>query len=777
MRILTPVQLRISIASLALFLLSSTAFARDAFFKPIIAELDAATAGLERVVVTDEGSISAFSYEGALLANFPVWIDGFVPVTSPLVGDVIGDGQSEVVVVGRSDQNVFKLFTISAAGQVSAQADISGEVYFDPIIVPNSSAQNDDVMLVSTTSTVQRFRVANGQLTGSSVAQLAAAAGIALAGSDVVVNYPESNSLEVYGEQNGVWARRSVIAVPNPVLYPVTVTSDAKMLGVTRNGKLISVSKADGQMTAGFPVDLSGTALGSVTLADVNADNAGKEILVNYSDGTSQSLRTDGSVLASQTEKRFMSLGLDAEDSLSRARFAFMSAYSTPTVLSSQNIRVFSYLGRIRMPTIALAAGDISVALRENALANGAVHLLGIMNRNDVRDLVFTIENTGDSSLQLSAVPTLEGADAALFTVTAAPRLSIPAHGNTQFTVHFVAESAGSKNAQLVIASNDPDEARYTITLRATVSTANIIRDGDMEAAGINNADWRFWGSSNFSKSNAFAVSGAQSMYINALNVNRGIQQYSVPVVAGHKYRYSLKYKLVSGTLNTYLGIRDSNADFEKKKAVIARFSADWQTYSREFVVPANFVQDFRVMATITQGEGYLDDLVIEEIPNVPAPLVYDGDMEQEGLSSWIYYGQPLAIEKSSAQVHSGTQSMHVLSVANFGFQQAYIPLVAGRQYRLRMWYKNDGGTLLPRIGSTSSNEDFEFAVGNPLEPMLRNTNGEWVLYERTFTANPNYAGQYRLVFAQSNADFGPPYVNLPRGEVWIDDVVIEEVL
>ncbi len=770
-----PVRFSAAIVSLAALVFSSTAFARDAFFKPVIADLDVATPGLERVVVTDEGSISAFSYEGSLLANFPVWLDGFVPVSSPLIGDVVGDGQSEIVVVGRSDQNVYKLFTVTAGGQVSAQADIAGEVYFDPVIVSQNNAQHDDVVVASINGNLQRFRVVDAQLVGSSVLQLGPAVGISAVGGDVVVNYPETNSLEIYNEQNGVWARRSVIAVPNPILYPVTVSDDGKLLGVTRNGKLISVAKVDGQMTAGFPVDLSSSALGSVTLAEVNADNAGKEILVNYSDGTAQSLRTDGTVLQSRTEKNFMSLSFDAEDALSRASFAFMSAYSTPTSISQQNMRVFSYLSRIRMPTIVIAGAEINLTISGAAQASGATYSLGTVPLNDVRDVTILIENSGESALQLSGAPTLSG-DAASFSITTQPRLMIPAHGSSQLVVHFTAQSGGVKIAQITFASNDADEAQYILNLRATVATTNLVRDGDFEAVGINANNWRAWSAAGFSKSSVNAVSGTQSMFISAPASHSGIQQLSVPVVAGHKYRYSIKYKLLSGTFNTWLGIKTSNSDFEKKMATYVKFSDTWQTYSREFVVPANFVNDFRILASIKFGEGYIDDVTLEEIPNVPSPLVIDGDMEQEGLASWMYYGQPQLTEKSSAQTHSGTQSMHLLSQANFGFQQVFIPVVAGHQYRLRLWYKNDGGTFMPRIGTNSSNEDFEFPVASPNEPMLPNTNGQWIQYERTFTGAANYVGLYRLVFAHSSADFRPPYRNLPQGEVWIDDVSIEEV-
>ncbi len=775
MRKLKKYFLTLSVLCIGVLAFSTASLAHDDFFKPAVGEFDVATPGFERVVVSQEGSVEAFSYEGNLLSNFPVWLDGFVPVSSPVIGNVVGDGASNVMVVARNDQNVFKFFAINAQGQTVAQADLFGEIYFDPIIVPQNNAQHDDILVVSITGAVQRIRFENNQLTVTTIFQLGAAAGLSSVGTDVVVNYPESNTLEIYNEQAGIWARRSVIAVPSPVLYPVTATDDEKLFGVMRNGQLTSIVKATGSVSAGFPVNLSGTALGSVTLADVNSANAGKEVLVDFVDGSSASLRTDGTVLISQVAKKFMSLGFEAEDSLSHASYIMMSA-ATGSFVSEQASRFVSYLGRVRIPSVAVGSAEINLSINGTSISNAGVYSFGNLSVNDVRDVNVTIENLGESALVLNGNAVLAGSDAALFSVTTQPRAVIQGHASSTLTLHFVAQGSGVKTAQLTIASNDQDEGQYVIGLRAAVAGSNILRDGDMEAAGIDANNWRYWGvGAIFNKSNNFAISGIQSMYINSLNTNKGIQQLGVPVLAGHKYRYSIKYKLLSGTLNTYLGIHDSNADFEKKKAIIAMFSPDWQTYSREFVVPADFASDFRAISTISFGEGYLDDISIEEIPNVQSPIIYDGDMEQDGLAGWTYYGQPSALETTSQQSHSGTQSLHIISQGNFGASQVFNP-IPGHQYHLSMWYRINGGTLLPRIGTVSANEDFEFRVGSPLEPMLPNTNGEWRLYERTFTAAENYAGVYRLIFAQSNADYGPPYRNLPQGEVWIDDVSIDEI-
>jgi hypothetical protein len=86
--------------------------------------------------------------------------------------------------------------------------------------------------------------------------------------------------------------------------------------------------------------------------------------------------------------------------------------------------------------------------------------------------LVFTITNRG--AIDLSGLDIMiDGADAAMFTVTANPVAPVSgAGGSTTFIVRFVPTSAGMKTAAIHIASNDPDENPFDIALTGNIGAA-----------------------------------------------------------------------------------------------------------------------------------------------------------------------------------------------------------------------------------------------------------------------------------------------------------------
>ena len=81
--------------------------------------------------------------------------------------------------------------------------------------------------------------------------------------------------------------------------------------------------------------------------------------------------------------------------------------------------------------------------------------------------LIFTITNSGTANLTGLGI-SIDGADAALFTVTANPATPVVPHGSTTFTVRFAPLSAGAKTATLHLASNDSDEDPFDVALTGT---------------------------------------------------------------------------------------------------------------------------------------------------------------------------------------------------------------------------------------------------------------------------------------------------------------------
>jgi hypothetical protein len=88
-------------------------------------------------------------------------------------------------------------------------------------------------------------------------------------------------------------------------------------------------------------------------------------------------------------------------------------------------------------------------------LINGAVtNGFGSVAVGTNTSLTFTITNTGSANLTGLGV-TIEGADSAMFSVTANPATSLIPGGTTTFTVRFAPVSTGVKTATLDIANND----------------------------------------------------------------------------------------------------------------------------------------------------------------------------------------------------------------------------------------------------------------------------------------------------------------------------------
>jgi hypothetical protein len=82
-------------------------------------------------------------------------------------------------------------------------------------------------------------------------------------------------------------------------------------------------------------------------------------------------------------------------------------------------------------------------------------------------DRTFTVKNTGTFPLTGLGL-TLDGANAADFTVVASPEREVLPGGSTTFTLRFTPGSGGAKTAALHIASNDVDETPFDLTLTGT---------------------------------------------------------------------------------------------------------------------------------------------------------------------------------------------------------------------------------------------------------------------------------------------------------------------
>ncbi len=101
---------------------------------------------------------------------------------------------------------------------------------------------------------------------------------------------------------------------------------------------------------------------------------------------------------------------------------------------------------------------------------DGGSRNLGFVLLGNVGSATFTIRNTGTAALNGLAVMLEGGAD---FTATA-PAASVPAGGTTTFQVRFTPTVRGAQSTIVHVASNDPDEDPYDITVSATGVSSEI---------------------------------------------------------------------------------------------------------------------------------------------------------------------------------------------------------------------------------------------------------------------------------------------------------------
>ena len=140
--------------------------------------------------------------------------------------------------------------------------------------------------------------------------------------------------------------------------------------------------------------------------------------------------------------------------------------------------------------------------------------------------------------------------------------------------------------------------------------------------------------------------------------------------------------------------------------------------------------------------------------------LVVDGDMEDAGVTNWADYVTPTTKEKSTAKVHGGAQSLHLVTDST-NYEGAYqeFNVVAGQQYTVSVWVYVASGVAGFAVGQGS----FGGNGGVPLQ--TTSTTGQWVNLSSTFS--PTVTGVYGIWLTQG--------YNTPS-EFYVDDVVITEV-
>lgn len=128
--------------------------------------------------------------------------------------------------------------------------------------------------------------------------------------------------------------------------------------------------------------------------------------------------------------------------------------------------------GGVAFADSALVTLDLQadIALEQpagTALADGGTRDFGDVPVGRVADRSFTIRNAGGRAL-VGLVATLDGANATEFAVPTASLPSLEHNGETTLVIRFAPVSLGAKTATLHLASNDPNENPFDVTLNGT---------------------------------------------------------------------------------------------------------------------------------------------------------------------------------------------------------------------------------------------------------------------------------------------------------------------
>lgn len=122
----------------------------------------------------------------------------------------------------------------------------------------------------------------------------------------------------------------------------------------------------------------------------------------------------------------------------------------------------FSADGEINQPDIAVEQPAAS-----GLTDGGSAPDFGSVAGSAKASKIFTIKNLGVVTLSGIAL-SIDGTHASDFAVTASPPTALAAGGSTTFTVTFTPSDDGVRTASLHIASNDPNESSFDLTLTGT---------------------------------------------------------------------------------------------------------------------------------------------------------------------------------------------------------------------------------------------------------------------------------------------------------------------
>jgi hypothetical protein len=748
------------------------AHARQSEFSPALGDVVAESNGPERAIVSEEGTLQLWSYTGEMLAGFPILPENSTIITSPIFANITGTGHEEIVVVVKQNDGQYALVAFDGIGAEVAHAVLGNtDVYFDPIVVESAALGFEDIMVVDVLGHVVQAHYENTNFVLTNILDLGAPVALAYVpgGVEMFVSYPEILKIEKYTKNSGQnWILESTFDTPNAIIYPVVDNGQERIYGIDRNGHLTAMNNATGDMVPGFPVEITSMPRTSPVLVEVSDEHDGKEIIVQGQNRKEYIVNTSGVIINILEEKQsFLSSDVATADIYQKSIFKSISGFGV-SVWNGVKHTVFSVFSSIKMvvtdldPNITVSVGNTavdhldSIDIGEIALTQAGEYIVPV-----------TMHNAGSMELVVdSGMCDTEINTTCLVDINSG---NIAAGAEDTFSVVLTATNNESLAATVHIYTNDPDTQEYIFTVSAD-PYINLIEDGNMEDVAH---EWRRWSRPNnvdykfkttAESYNTEYSFGEYSSYIDARaneagDVHAGIQQLNIPVEAGKSYKFSFKYKLLSGEINSILGVRSSNADIGATVAPLTEVSQEWQSYERTFIVPSYYIDDFRVRISVYSGEAYIDEVIIKEISAIS--IIKDGDMESADVDSWRGWGRNTNWRKNKIEAHEGDQSMEIGSSegTSGGLLQSHIPFDHDKKYEVSFWYKVESGSLYATIADSSTKY-----VVRGLKKRFGATAGEWK--EHTFVVKGEW-------FTTNNPLF---LLNVRSGQAFVDDISATEI-
>ncbi|MFH1789705.1 MAG: LamG domain-containing protein [bacterium] len=275
-------------------------FATEQNFKPAIGNVDNVLSGLEKVVSALTGGIEVYNQAGRLLDNFPLFVNGVV-ASSPVLADITGDLQKEIVFVGRNKLTGYSLYAYDGNKNLIAVSSLgTSTVYYDPIILPTSG--KDEILLATVQGSVQQFAYNGGSWQKKEIYNAKELVGLSAnyIGNKIVINYPNKSLLNILAKSGSNWGLKYSIAVPDPIIYPVLYGSE-NIYGIDNKGRLAAFKNTTMKPTGGnFPIVFDQTPVDSPYWAEIDTNNPGYELVVALSSGVLTVLDKDGMILKKQ---------------------------------------------------------------------------------------------------------------------------------------------------------------------------------------------------------------------------------------------------------------------------------------------------------------------------------------------------------------------------------------------------------------------------------------------------------------------------------------------